>query len=304
MSLRTPNPLTNRQTLMDLQRSKERSAVLSEQISSGNKIVRLEDDPSGSALVLDFQNSIVKNNQFLQQSSSAESFLQVTETSLTSLNDTLTRLMELGPSAISTSTGAAGRNSIATEVDGLRSTVLSLSNTQEQGKYIFGGTKTLTQPFSGPAAGPITYAGDSNSINLDVSATTSVTTNLTGDQVFFGGPGGQGTAGDLFQQVTDLRDALNANNTAGIQTAITNITSIHQRVLNQITDLGGRQNSLSQLKSDMQSYNTSLESIQSSFQTVDYPTAISTYTTEQTTQQAALAMIARSGKTNLFDYIG
>jgi len=304
MSLRTPNPMTNRQTLLDLQRSKERSAVLSEQISSGNKIVRAEDDPSGSAMILDFQNSITKNNQYVQQANSAQSFLQVTETSLTALNDSLTRLIELGPTASSTSTDANGRASIATEVDGLRNTILSLSNTQEQGKYIFSGTKTLTQPFSGPAAGPITYAGDSNSINLDVSASISTSTNLTGDAVFFGGPAGQGTAGDIFQQVTDLRDALNANNTAGIQTAVANITALHQRVLNQITDLGGRQNSLNQLTSDLKSYNTSLESIQSSYQTVDYPTAITSYTSEQTSQQASLSMIAKAGKTNLFDYIG
>jgi flagellar hook-associated protein 3 FlgL len=289
---------------MDLQRSKERSAILSEQISSGNRIVRPEDDPSGSALILDFQNSIEKNTQYLQQATSAESFLQVTETSLTSLNDSLTRIMELGPTATSTSTDANGRAALAAEINGLRNTILSLSNTQEQGKYIFAGTRTLTQPFSGPAAGPIAYAGDSNSIDMDVSATASVTTNLTGDQAFFGGAGGQGTASDLFQQVTDLRDALTANNIAGVQAAVTNITSIRQRVVNQITDLGGRQNSLIQLKTDLGAYNASLESIQSTYQTVDYPTAISSYTTEQTIQQAAMSMIAKGSSTNLFDYIG
>jgi len=303
MSLRTPNPLTNRQTLLDLQRSKERASVLAEQISSGNKIVRLEDDPVGSSMILDFQNSIVMNKQYLDQATSAETFLQVTETTLTSLNDSITRLMELGPVATSTSTDANGRAALATEVNGIRDAILSLSNTQEQGKYIFGGTRTLTQPFSGPSAGPITYAGDSSNIDLSVSAVTSVTTNLTGDSVFFGA-GGQGSAGDLFQQVTDLRDALNANNIAGAQTAITNITNIHQRVLNHITDMGGRQNSLTQIKNDLSAYNSSLESIQSTYQTVDYPTAITQYTNEQTVQQAALAMIGRNGRTNLFDFLG
>jgi flagellar hook-associated protein 3 FlgL len=303
MSLRTPNPLTNSQILLDLQRSKERSAVLSEQISSGNRIVRLADDPTGAALILDFQDSVSKNEQYIKQATSAGDFLSTSETTLSSLNESLTRLVELGTQGLGASTGVTGRTAIAQEVDGIRTNILSLSNTKSEGKYIFAGTRTTTQPFSGPSAGPILYSGDSNSINLTVSGSTSVSTNLTGDQVFFGGAGGQGTATDLFQQVTDLRDALNTNNTAGIQTAYDNIRTIQTRLNTQITDLGGRQSFLDQLKSDLGSYNTSLQSIQKSYQAVDYPEAITNYTQEQTSQEAALAVLAKGSQTNLFDYL-
>jgi len=307
MSLRTPNPLTSYQTQIDLQRSKGRMAILSQQIASGNRLVHLGDDPTGSALVLDFQNSIVKNKQFVAQATSAGSFLQTTETSLSSLNDSITRLLEIGQQGLSDTTGASGRVRIAQEVNGIRDNVLSIANTQSQGKYLFGGTQTTTQPFSWstpPATWPANYAGNAGSINLDVSATTSITTNISGDQVFFGGPAGQGTATDLFQQVTNLRDALNTNNSAGIQAAYSNLQTIQSRLNDQITDVGARQGSMDQLKNDMESYNTSLQSIQSSYQAVDYPTTVTDYYQEQNSQQAALSMIAKTGKTSLFDYLG
>lgn len=306
MSLRTPNPLTSYQTQLDLQRSKERMAIMSQQLASGNKLVHLGDDPTGSALVLDFQNSIVRNKQFVAQATSASNFLNTTETSLSSLNDSITRLLEIGQEGLSDTTGANGRSAIAQEVNGIRDNVLSLANTQAEGKYIFGGTQTLNAPFSWstpPTTWPANYLGNSGNINLDVSASSTISTNISGDQVFFGGAAGQGTAGDLFQQVTDLRDALNTNNTAGIQAAYNNLKTIQTRLNSQITDVGGRQSSIDQLKSDFQSYNLSLQSIQSTYQAVDYPTTITDYYQEQNSQQASLSMIAKTGKTNLFDYL-
>jgi flagellar hook-associated protein 3 FlgL len=309
MSLRTPNPLTNSQILLDLQRSKEHSAVLSEQISSGNRIVRLADDPTGAALILDFQTSISRNEQYVKQANSAGNFLQSSETAMSSLNESLTRLVELGTQGLGTSTGVSGRTALAQEVDGIRNNILSLSNTKSAGKYIFAGTRTTTQPFSGPSAGAILYAGDSSSIDLAVSDSTTVSTNLTGDQVFFGGPAGptgQGVppSADLFQQVLDLSNALKANNTANIQTAYDNIRTIQTRLNTQITDLGGRQAGLDQLKLDLGAYNASLKSIQSTYQTVDYPEAITEYTREQTAQEATLSILAKGSQLNLFDYLG
>lgn len=303
MTLRTPNPFTNRQTLLDLQRTKERLAVLNEQLASGRRIVRLGDDPTGSALIVDFKSSIERNKQYEKQIAAARSFLQASETSLGALTEGIARLLELGQQGLSDTTGASGRPRLAQEVDGLRSNFLSLANTQSQGKYLFAGTRTTTQPFSGPSAGPIVYAGDGEAIDLDVSVGATVTTNLTGDRVFFGA-GGQGSATDLFQAVTDLRDGLNTNNRVLIQSAYDNLQSIHSRIQDLTTELGGRQASLEQLEESLGSFNLSLQSIQNTYEALDYPEAITAYTREDTAQQAALSTLAKSNRQNLFDYLG
>ncbi len=316
MTLRTVNPYTSYQLLLDMQRTKNQIADLQEQLASGNRLIRLGDDPTASALVLDFQNSIDRNEAYVQQANSATSFLRTTETSLQSVNDAITRLLELGQQGLSDTTSASGRTAISNEVDGLRTNLLSLSNTQSQGKYIFAGTATTTQPFSGPAAGPITYAGNSGSIDLDVAMSTSVSTNLAGNAVFFGagttwggsadfvGRGGLASATDIFQQVTALRDALIANNHGQIQAAYDNLKAIQGTINNQMTVLGGRQASLEQLTENVQSYNLSLKTIQGSYQDLDYPTAITDYTQAQNAQQASLSVLAKSNNLNLFNYLG
>jgi len=302
MTIRTVNPYTSYQVLLDLQRTKSQMAKLTEQMSSGSRLTSLGDDPTASALVLDFQNSIDKNSAYIKQAKSAMTFLSTTETALTTLNDDITELLELAEEGVSDTTTADGRSSIAEEVDGILSDILSLSNSQTEGKYIFAGTQTTTQPFSENLAGDIVYAGDSNSIDLNVSSCTTVSTNLTGDEVFFG-TGGIGSATDLFQQVQALSDGLTADDTTQIQAAFDNLKTILSRVNDELSKVGGRETALENIEYDLTSYNTSLASIQSSYEGLDYAEAVTEYSQAETAQQASLSVLSNMSNLNLFDYL-
>jgi flagellar hook-associated protein 3 FlgL len=304
MTLRTPNPFTNTQTTLDLQRVKERLALLQQQISTGKRIVRLGDDPTGAALIVDFRSSIERNKQYVKQADSAVSFLQATETSLEGVDTAITRLLELGQQALSDTTGNSGRARIAQEVDATRNNLLSLANTQQQGKYLFAGTATTTSPFTANATGA-TYNGNNGNIPLDVGVSTTVVTNTPGDTVFFG-PGGQNSGTDLFTQVTALRDALTAPVYvyANVKAAYDNLQTIHSRLQDTFADLGGRQAALDQLKETIGGFNTSLQAIQDTYEAVDYPQAITDYQKEGISQQASLSVLGRSNAQNLYDYIG
>ncbi len=303
MTLRTPNPYNNRRTMVDLQRTKERSANLQEQLSSGRRLTRLSEDPTAAALVIDFKNSVQRNQQYIKTVQSANSMLRTSETALSGLDTSIVRLMELGVQGLSGTTGAAGRTNIASEVDGLRTNLMILANTRSEGKFIFAGTRTTTQPFSGPAAGPITYAGDNNLIQVDVAIGGVVTTNLPGDRVFFG-TGGQGSATDMFQVVTDLRDALLSNNLPQLQAAYDRLKPIQQHISDMMTEVGGRQAALTELEDNLGQFNLSLQSIQGTYEDLNYPEAITEYQRLSTVQQVSLSALARSGKQSLFDFIG
>lgn len=303
MTLRSPISINQRQSLLDLQRTKERLAVTQRQLSSGQRIGDPSEDPSGAALILDFDTSIGANQKYLGQIDSSLSFLNGTETTLGTVTNDITRLLELGQQALSSTTSGAPRANLASEVDALRTDLISNGNTQEQGKYLFAGTATLTTPFSGPPAGPITYAGNAGLITVDVSASATSTLNIPGDQLFFG-PGGQGSSTDLFQQVTDLRDGLTTNNQAQIQTAYTNLKALLTRFTSAQTDIGGRQSGLTALKDDLSNFNLTLRGIQDSVASVDYPSAVTNFSNDQTAQQVTLSSLAKTGKNNLFDFIG
>lgn len=303
MSFRTPSTIFTRDAILGLQRIKERMSLLQFQIATGNRIVRPADDPTGAALVVDLKASVGANAQYLKQINDAEGFLRETEQVTSTLTEGITRLFELGVRAQDGTLSPSARASLGAEIDGIRTNFISFANTQAQGKYLFSGTQTQTPPFSGPAAGPIVYAGDSNVISVDVGQGRSVATNVTGDTLYLG-PGGQGSATDIFQQVTDFRDAVLTNNLPAIQTAITNLDAIFVRVGVVTTDIGGRQNSIQQLRDSLESFNLTLQGIQDSVEGLDYAKAITDFENTQTAQSATLNTLSKVNRENLFDYLG
>ena len=305
MSFRTPSTTQTRQTLLDLERTKERLALNQARIGSGKRITRPGDDPTAVALILDFENSIQSNAQFLKQADSALSFLKASENAVSTAINEVTRLQEIAQQGLTSTNAGTGRAAMAQEVDALRTNLLALANTREQGKYLFAGTQTQTIPFSdaAPPAGPINYAGDAGTISLDVTVTTSVVTNVPGSTVFYG-PTGQGSASDLFQAVTNLRDGLATNNATLIQTAATSLQSVLAN-LNQVqTDLGGRQAGLNDLKDTLSGFNVTLQELQNIQQDTDYARSVTDFTSDQTVQSASLSTLAKSQRNNLFDYLG
>ncbi len=301
MTFRTPNPFSNTRNTLDLQRVKERMAILNQQISTGQRIIRPGDDPTGSALIMDFRNSISRNESYMRQMDSASSFLQAAERNLTGISDNLMRLQEMTATSLGASTTDSMRQAQVPEMKSILTNMLALANAQDQGKYLFSGTKTDAKPFASASVSPTTYLGDSNAIAVDVSLGASVTTNLTGDKVFLGS-GAPNT--DLFQQVSLLIEGLGPpSNLAQIQSASTNIETIFSGIQDQLAEVGGRQAALTQMKTTMGDMNTSLQSIQESYEAVDYPTALANYQKESITQQAALNMLARSNTQNLFNFL-
>lgn len=302
MSLRTTSNIQQRQSLLDLQRTSERLAMNESQISTGKRLTKPGDDPTAAALILDFGNSIQANTQYVKQADSALSFLTSSEDVVTAAIDLNQRLQELAQQGLN-SVSAGTSSAIVAELDGIRTNLLSLANTKDQGKYLFAGTATQTTPFvdAAPPAAP-TYAGNSGSISLDVAASTSVATNIPGDQVFLGVGGPAGS--NFFQAITDLRAAVIANNVPQIQTAAGELTTSMNFLSNVRTNLGGRQSSLNGLKDMLSTFNLSLQDMQNTQQDTDYPAAMVQYTSDSTVQAVTLSAMAKSSKTNLFDYLG
>jgi flagellar hook-associated protein 3 FlgL len=309
MTIRTPSTTQTRQTLLDLQRTKGRLAQNEMRISSGNRLTSPGDDPAAAASILDLGNSIESNTQFVKQADAAMGFLVSSEDVVASAINDVQRLQELAVQAQGSSITAASRAAGASEVDSIRTNLLGMANTQVQGKYIFAGTNTQGTaahplPFedAAPPAGPINYWGNSGSISLSVTNTTTVSTNVPGDTAFFG-TGGQGSNTDLFKVVTDLRDALTTNNVALLNTATANLQTTLDSLLKVQTDLGGRQAGLINLKDTLTGFNVTLQGLQNNKQDTDYAKAATEYSQDNTIQSATLSVLGKTNRTTLFDYM-
>jgi len=293
MSFRTPSTTQSRQSLLDLQRTKERLALNNERIASGKRLTNPGDDPTAAAAILDFSNSIQMNTQSIKSADSALSYLSLSENVVNAAVEANMRLQELSVS---------GSSASGPEIDAIISNLMSLANTQVQGKYLFAGAKTTTLPF-GVNAGAISYSGDEKSINLNITTTTTVATNVNGREVFFGA-GGQGSSTDFFAVATRLRDALAANNQVDIKQAATDLQGVLDNLNLVLTKLGGRQAGLFGLKDTLSGFNVTLQGMQNTQQDTDYPATAVEFANDQTVQSATLSALAKVSKANLFDYLG
>jgi flagellar hook-associated protein 3 FlgL len=299
MTLRVPNLMNNPRTMLDLQRIKQAFTQTSKQLSSGQAIVDIGDDPSGMTQILGYQASISQNAQYASQVDTANAQLDSASTVLTSLGTDMNRLLQLAQEGMTSDGTAASQGAIASEVDALRDNLISLGNTQVQGRYIFAGSDTTQKPFD--ASG--NYLGNHNDISLQVSPSVSVVTNVPGDTLYFGGAGGQGSNADLLTQVANLSTALKANNQAGIQAAYSNLQTISDRMNSVTADVGTRQSGITDLQAGLKSFGNTLDNLKSSIQSVDYASAAVNLNAQYVAQQATLHVMSKANQQNLFDYM-
>ncbi len=301
MSLRTASTTQQRQSLLDLQRTQERLAQNRTRITTGSRITGPGDDPTATAAILDFNNSIQANTQSIRQADAALSYLSPSENQVAAAIDATIRLQELAVGGSSASIG---------ELDAIRGNLLSMANAQSQGKYLFAGTRTNQPAFvlanPNDPTSQISYQGDAGAIQLTLDGNAAnpnqVTTNIPGDTVFFGS-GGMGSSTDIFQAITDLKAGLNANDAAAVKVAAGHLDLIFANLNKVQAELGGRQAGLLDLKDTLTTFNTTLEALQSSMEATDYPKVGTEISADETQQSVTLSVMAKTNKVSLFDYL-
>jgi flagellar hook-associated protein 3 FlgL len=298
--------MNSAQAMLDLQRIKQQYSNTVLQLTTGEQNVNIGDNPTASAEAMNYQDTIDLNNQYVAQGATAANQLSSTSTVLSSMISDITQVLGLATNGLGSSTDPTAQAADGTQVDAIRTALIALGNTEQNGTYLFSGTATTTVPFTNDTSttpNSVTYNGNSGIISLNVGASTTIATNIPGNSLFFG-PSGQGSATDLMAQVTAVRDALTSGNTAALQTATNNLTTISQRIEQAQTAVGGLQNSVSTLQNGMNDFTTNLQAQQSTLEAVDYPTAITNLNQESVAEQASLNAMSMANTKNLFDYIG
>jgi len=168
---------------------------LQQQISSGKRILTPSDDPAAAARVLELTNSINATNQFQENGSIATSRLEQEDGVMDSVGKLLQRVRELVIQGKNASLSAADRKFIASEVGQRLDELVGLTNTRgSNGDYIFAGSLSRTQAFSvNTATGVVTYNGDQNSRQLQISADRKIADGNHGTEVFQSIRNGNGT---------------------------------------------------------------------------------------------------------------
>ena len=141
----------------DINQSETNLETALQQVSTGLRVNAPSDDPAAAAAMV--QNQAEANNidQYTANANAALGATQTADAVLTSVVSQLTQAVSLGTEGANGTESAAGRQSIATQIQGILASVVSDANTTYQGVGVFSGTSTTVTPFVADASSPTGY---------------------------------------------------------------------------------------------------------------------------------------------------
>lgn len=125
---------------------------LMEQLTTLKRINRPSDDPLGTKSVMNYRDLLASLEQYNQNMDNSSSWLTVTESTLSSINDVIVEIQEMAVSQGSDTASATTRQETATALESLIDQLLSLANTKVGDSYIFSGSRTGVTPFEAAAS--------------------------------------------------------------------------------------------------------------------------------------------------------
>lgn len=180
--MRITNKIMQRNNLSNINTNKIYQDKLSTQMSTEKKINRPSDDPVVAIRALRLRSNVTEITQYYSKNiPDAESWLEVTEDSLTNLSEVITKMIEQctrGSNGTSKTTlKTTDRQIILEQLGKLGEEVYSTGNADYAGRYVFTGYRTDT-PLSFTAADTTRYEITEQ---LDNSVIDTVTKVSTGD---------------------------------------------------------------------------------------------------------------------------
>ena len=180
--------------LASILEQQNRLAEIQEQISSGKRLLRPSDDPTGAAQILRLEQASALTDQYQRNADNASNRLTLVETTLSSVQDSLLRVRELAVQGSNSTLTDTDRAAIAQEVRQRLNELVSLANTRDANQeYLFSGYKVTTKPFSQAADGTYVYSGDQGERALQISSGRQIIDSNAGSDVFMNLKNGNGT---------------------------------------------------------------------------------------------------------------
>ncbi|MFQ5427622.1 MAG: flagellar hook-associated protein FlgL [Thermodesulfobacteriota bacterium] len=281
--------------IRDINRQYQSLFKTQRELATGKKISTPSDDPARVGKLLDSKSLLSRLDQYERNVDSGVSYLGVAENALSDATDILSRLKELAVLNATDTANQDMRKVAAIEAGSLFEGLRSLGNTSFEGGYIFAGNKTDAPPFDASGL----YTGDSGERVININANSSMTLGINGEKVFKGAGGGV----DVFQIVTDMITALNANDAAGIASSITSLESASIQISNTTAEVGGRNLRLSSTRESLTQFKLDLKISISTIEDADITTVISELQLGNMALNAAMSSSAKIFSQSLLHFL-
>ena len=211
MSVRFTNDIMSRQTLFDLGNITQTLTKTQNELSTGKSISTPEDNPYGAGLATSLKNELADNQQYQSNISDAQAWTQTADATLGNVTDIIQRARELVVAAANGTQDQTSLSAISAEITQLKGSLQAQANATYNGRYIFAGTATNTEPYPGN-----TYTGNSLPVQRLVGAGQTVAINQNGPSAFGVTAAGPPATKNVFDMFDDVINDLNTGNTAAL----------------------------------------------------------------------------------------
>lgn len=289
--------------ISNLDTTQEKINTLDTQLSSGQELSQVSDDPSKAALILGLRTSIAMNAQSQRNVGSASAWLSETDSALGGVNNLLGRAEELAVEGASDNQSAADRQNIATEVNSLIAETVQFGNSTYEGSYIFAGARTDQAPFSATTGGVIYNNADPTSATAPLAREIAPGTQVVVNTVGHDPTNGNAVFDQVFSALGGLYQALQSNNTSAIQTGLQSLRTAQDALSLARANVGGVMEQVNATRDQLTLVGTHLAQYQSSLQDVDMARAAADLAQASVVRQATLAATAKTFPPSLFNYL-
>ncbi|HEY2452470.1 MAG TPA: flagellar hook-associated protein FlgL [Scandinavium sp.] len=237
--------------LAQMNTNNERLSKLMEQMSTQKRVNVPSDDPVAATRLVQLNREQSAIKQYQENISRVSGTLSVQESHIKAMSDNLLAINDKLLSANNSTYSQKDMAGYGVELGSmLDSLVDSLNAQNENGSYLFSGTKTNTKPVVlDEATGKYVYQGNDGTRSTTVANSITIQENTNAASAFSSG----GNDLEMLNQLKDLSEKMqdpNANFSdyqPQIQQVLELESDSRDKVSSMFTDLGGRQNQLTLL---------------------------------------------------------
>jgi flagellar hook-associated protein 3 FlgL len=279
-------------------------ATTQAQLAVGKQILSPSAAPDQAAAIQRLKGEIQRQDSHIRTLDVAMRRYTAEETALSSSNDLLIRMKELGIQAANDTLGPDDRKAIGVEMKALRDQLLSLGNTRDDsGNYLFSGTRVNTPAFAENSNGDVVYQGDQTQTRIPAGVERTVQFTRSGTDVFSRVLRSDGQSVGFFNALDQMIEGMNNNETSPIEQGIADLNQMHNNLTLSQSQNGSEQIVVQSQRDVLDETVLRLKSTLSEIEDLDYTEAVTRMNKEMMGLEAAMGSFAKISGLTLFDYI-
>jgi len=278
------------------------------QLSSGYQVLDASDSPAQTPELVNLGASLAQVQAYQTNLTRVQAEASTADQSLGTAISLVQNAQTLAVEGANTTSTAVARQILAGQIQSIQQQLVGIANTTVEGRYIFGGNNDNSAPYqydASSASGVDQLTPQTSTRAIANPKGQTVYQSLSAQQIFNPVDGtGTPTASSTFTALQSLATALNANDSAGIASAITSLNTASTYLNQQQAYYGTAEQRLTGEQSTAASQSTALQVQISGIRDTNTTQAATELTQLSTDQSASYAAQATISVKSLFDYIG